>query len=422
MNASSFERALRGSGAPVPDPQARLNAKHAALDEFARTRSLEPAEVERELERAESERRALRRHRRPAFFLERSTSVNCFAGAASACITGLGVIMLWTLGVRYYAGMPQPIIVHLISGTQAQQQAPERVAAQDRSTEKVSAPARGERFASFASNPVKGVVEEPVSTFPLGVDTDSYTYVRRQLDAGLLPREDAVRAEEMINYFDYSWPAPASPAQPFTATVAVSDSPWGERNKLVHIGIKGYEIPDEGSATQRPTIAKDVRIQVEFNPFTVSQYRLVGYEARALVREDFDGEAVQADGIGSGQAVTAIYEITPTEPAGRPSDADTETYGDLSIRYTHPDGRRASVIEQPILVDTPPLPPSLRRDVEFATSVAGFAQLLRGGAYTGALTFEDVIRKAESARGDDPEGQRAEFVELVREAQSAKGM
>ena len=100
-----------------------------------------------------------------------------------------------------------------------------------------------DKFEHFDVNPVKRVADEPVSTFSVDVDTASYSFVRRQLQSGLLPQNDAVRVEEMINYFDYSWPAAETRREPFKPTVVVSDSPWNKGRKLVHIGIKGYEIP-----------------------------------------------------------------------------------------------------------------------------------------------------------------------------------
>ena len=103
-----------------------------------------------------------------------------------------------------------------------------------------------DRFEDFETNPVKVVDEEPVSTFSIDVDTASYSFVRRQLNHGLLPQKDAVRVEEMINYFDYAYPLPETRETPFRASVAVTPSPWAEGRKLVHIGIKGYDIaPDE---------------------------------------------------------------------------------------------------------------------------------------------------------------------------------
>jgi Ca-activated chloride channel homolog len=479
----------------------------------------------------------------------------------------------------------------------------------------VQAPDEGrDKFRHFEINPVKRVADDPVSTFSVDVDTASYSFVRRKLNEGVLPQVDAVRVEEMINYFDYSWPVPESREQPFRPTVTVSDSPWGEGKKLIHIGIKGYELPvrqqpdvnlvllldvsgsmdspDKLPLAQRSmallldtlkptdtvgivvyagraglvlaptpvrekdtilralnslqaggstagaegielayelaekhfrrggvnrillatdgdfnvgitdqdelkgfvererekgvylsvlgfgegnyrdemaqtlaqngngvaayidtlnearkvlvqestaslfTIAKDVKLQIEFNPATVAEYRLVGYETRALNREDFNNDKVDAGDVGSGHTVTAIYEITPVgskanmidasryagneKTSGEPQGKANE-YGYLRIRYKLPNGFRSKLIEQPILMNTG-VPEALEQDVEFSTAVAGFAQILRGGKYTGSLSFEDVIKEAQGALGHDRYEYRAEFVDLVRKAQRARGM
>jgi len=473
-----------------------------------------------------------------------------------------------------------------------------------------------DKFEHFDLNSVKrpAIEGEQVSTFSADVDTASYSFVRKQLNQGVLPQKDAVRAEEMINYFDYAWPAAESRERPFQPTVVVSDSPWGKGRKLIHIGIKGYELP----ASQRPdanlvmlidvsgsmqdidklplvkqsmklllgslkptdtvaivvyagaaglvlpptsvgekekivaaldsltpggstagaegialayqlaeqtfrkegvnrillctdgdfnvgidstnelkgfverkrekgvflsvlgfgqgnyrdelaqvlaqngngvaayidtlneaqkvlvqeagsslfTIAKDVKLQVEFNPATVAEYRLVGYETRALKREDFNNDAVDAGDVGAGHTVTAIYEITPVGVDARMIENDRYAkrapaaaaggtageYGFLRIRYKLPGQRKSQLIEQAIRVDAPRASEAIQRDVEFSTAVAGFAQLLRGGPYTGALGYDDVVKQALAARGEDPFGYRNEFVQLVRKAQAARGM
>jgi Ca-activated chloride channel family protein len=475
-----------------------------------------------------------------------------------------------------------------------------------------------DKFEHFEVNPVKRVAEEPVSTFSVDVDTSSYSFVRRQLQAGVLPQKDAVRAEEMINYFDYSWPTADSRREPFKPTVVVSDSPWNKGRKLVTIGIKGYEIPrgeqpdanlvllmdvsgsmsgadrlplaiksmelllgslkpsdtvaivvyagaagkvldptpvrekekildalhrlEAGGSTagaegiklayelaeasfrkggvnrvllatdgdfnvgidstdelkgfverQREkgiflsvlgygmgnyrdemaqalaqngngvaayidslnearkvlveqatgslfTIAKDVKLQVEFNEATVAEYRLVGYETRALKREDFNNDAVDAGDVGAGHTVTAIYEITPVDSGTRMVDArrygrepkadktaagskvSSAEWGFLKIRYKLPDGQESRLMEQPIGKVMPARTAAVKRDVQFSTAVAGFAQLLRGGTYTGKLRYDDVIEDADGALGSDSKGYRAEFVQLVKKARTAKGM
>jgi Ca-activated chloride channel homolog len=475
-----------------------------------------------------------------------------------------------------------------------------------------------DKFQHFDVNPVKRVAEEPVSTFSVDVDTASYSFVRRQLQAGVLPQKDAVRVEEMINYFDYSWPAADSRQEPFKPTVVVSDSPWGKGRKLVHIGIKGYEIPrgeqpdanlvllmDVSGSMSSPdrlplaiksmelllgslkptdtvaivvyagaagkvldptpvrdkdkilealqrlqaggstagaegiklayelaeasfrkegvnrillatdgdfnvgidsteelkgfvererekgiflsvlgygmgnyrdemaqalaqngngvaayidtldearkvlveqatgslfTIAKDVKLQVEFNENTVAEYRLVGYETRALKREDFNNDKIDAGDVGAGHTVTAIYEITPVgsggstiderrygregraeKTAGKSNALSTE-WGFLKIRYKLPDGQESKLMQLPIEKDMPASTAAVKRDVQFSTAVAGFAQLLRGGAYTGKLRYDDIIEDAGGALGGDNNGHRAEFVQLVKKARTAKGM
>jgi Ca-activated chloride channel family protein len=182
------------------------------------------------------------------------------------------------------------------------------------------------------------------------------------------------------------------------------------------------------------TIAKDVKLQVEFNPATVAEYRLVGYETRSLKREDFNNDAVDAGDVGSGHTVTAIYEITPVGSAARMVDEprypenrpaaesrrSRNEFGWLKIRYKLPAESQSRLLEQSIPLDTKGIGAELRREVQFSTAVAGFGQLLRGGTHTGAFSYEDVIRDAQGAIGDDRFGYRGEFVQLVRKAQAAQ--
>ena len=485
-----------------------------------------------------------------------------------------------------------------------------------------------DKFEDFEENPIKLVAQEPVSTFSIDVDTSSYAFVRNQLNAGVLPQKDAVRVEEMINYFDYDYALPEDKAQPFKPSVTVMPSPWNEGRKLVHIGIKGYDIPEteapasnlvflldtsgsmnepdklpllvnslkmlldtlkpddkvaivvyagsagtvleptkvsdkakiiaaldnlsaggstagaegirqaytlaeasfnkdavnrvilatdgdfnvgitnqeelqdfiehkrdsgiflsvlgfgqgnyndslmqtlaqngngtaayidtlnearkvlveEASSTLFP-IAKDVKIQVEFNPATVAEYRLVGYETRKLNREDFNNDKVDAGDIGAGHTVTAIYEITPVggavavdasryaaapaAEAAKPTEGTGNEYAFLKIRYKLPDEDTSKLITTPIAAedtaqsycgpaqDCEPSAPYASDDVRFSVAVAGFGQLLKGGKNTGKLTYDDIIYMAQDAKGADEFGYRAEFINLVRLAKSAPAL
>ena len=472
-----------------------------------------------------------------------------------------------------------------------------------------------DRFADFESNPVKVVAEEPVSTFSIDVDTASYGFVRASLNGGVLPQKDAVRVEELVNYFPYDYPGPESRETPFRASVSLLPAPWNLDARLMHIGIRGYSLATEtapranlvflvdtsgsmdapnklplvvnslklllgtlapedtvaivvyaGSAgtVLRPTpvaergrilaalehldaggstagaegirqayllaerhfveggvnrvilatdgdfnvgitdtdelesfiarkresgvflsvlgfgmgnyndalmqrlaqngngnaayidslnearkalvdeatsmlfpIAKDVKIQVEFNPAAVSEYRLIGYETRMLAREDFRNDRVDAGEIGSGHTVTAIYEVVPAGSGaervaplryrrGEAEETDTE-FGDelafLKIRYKRPDADTSILITRAVTTaDAFESVEAAPREARFATAVAGFGQLLRGGRHTGDYGYDDVIALAQGARGDDPFGYRAEFVNLVRLAKTAAAM
>lgn len=463
-----------------------------------------------------------------------------------------------------------------------------------------------EEYAEYQSNPIVQVAEQPVSTFSIDVDTASYSLVRSQLNNGYLPKPQAVRAEELINYFDYAYPLPQAKNTPFKPTVSVLNSPWNDGRKLVHIGIKGYDIdttaqPDSnlvflldvsGSMNQanklplvkqsmallletlKPTdlvsivvyagaagvvleptaakeeskimaalqglnaggstaggagirlayqlaeqnlkkegvnriilatdgdfnvgqssnedlktlverkrdngvflsvlgfgrnnyqddmmqtlaqngngvaayidtlseakkvlvdeatstlfpIAKDVKIQVEFNPEAVSEYRLIGYETRALQREDFNNDKVDAGDIGAGHTVTAIYEITPANSNAKAVDdlrykkekrvaqQEPSEYGFLKMRYKLPNESKSRLIETPISNKLN----EQNDEAQFSIAVAGFAQLLTNSKYVGDLSYDDIIQQAQKYKGKDEFGYRAEFIQLARMAKIAK--
>ena len=195
---------------------------------------------------------------------------------------------------------------------------------------------------------------------------------------------------------------------------------------------------EEATSTLIP-IAKDVKIQVEFNPATVAEYRLIGYETRLLHRDDFANDKVDAGDVGSGQTVTALYEIVPvggprivgdlryseaSGAAGGPAPASVAgEYAFVKIRYKLPKSDASTLISTPVdrgseharFEEAP-------NEARFATSVAAFGEILRGGRYIGAFAYDDVLRIASAARGDDPFGYRTEFLQLVRAARTASAM
>lgn len=465
-----------------------------------------------------------------------------------------------------------------------------------------------EEFANATDNPLRVVTDDPVSTFSSDVDTAAYSLIRSTLNRGQLPAADAVRIEEMVNYFPYDYPAPtADDVSPFRPTVQVFQTPWNADTQLVHIGIQGemplvedrpplnlvFLIDTSGSmndpaklplliqsfrlmlnrltaedevaivtyagtagvalaptsaadtatisnaltslqagggtngvggleeayrlaaemtqdaevsrvllatdgdfnvglsdpsaledyiAGQRESgiylsvlgfgrgnlqddtmqalaqngngtaayidtlheaqrvladqvagalfpIADDLKVQVEFNPAVIAEYRLIGYETRALAREDFANDAVDAGDIGAGHSVTALYEVTPVgSPAtlvaplryAADEGADVE-YGDelgfISLRWKEPGADESQLIDFPIAATvTDPGP-----DARFAAAIAGFGQLLRGNDFLGDWGYAEAIALANANRGTDEFGYRAEAVQLMRLAQSLSG-
>ena len=192
---------------------------------------------------------------------------------------------------------------------------------------------------------------------------------------------------------------------------------------------------EEASSMLFP-IADDVKVQVEFNPAAVAEYRLIGYETRLLAREDFANDKVDAGEIGAGHTVTALYELTPAGSAARrieplryrpKAEAATGAFAEevayLKVRYKLPGAASGAEIVRPVRsADAFENVEAAPGDMRFAAAVAGFGQLLRGGRYTGDFGYDDVVALAQSARGNDPFGYRAEFVRLARMAKSAAAM
>ena len=267
---------------------------------------------------------------------------------------------------------------------------------------------------NFRDKGVNRVILATDGDFNVGITDEGElkSYIERQKETGIFL---SVLGFGMGNYNDALM---QTLAQNGNGNAAYIDSLSEARKVLV----------EEASSTLF-TIAKDVKIQVEFNPATVSEYRLIGYESRLLDQEDFNNDKVDAGDIGSGHTVTAIYEITPKgspsrlvddlryqnkDPEPQAAGANDE-YAFLKIRYKLPNGETSKLITTPVThaveyesVNAAP------NEARFATAVAAFGQIMRGGRYTGSYTLDDVINLAQSAKGDDEFGYRAEFINLVR--------
>jgi len=196
---------------------------------------------------------------------------------------------------------------------------------------------------------------------------------------------------------------------------------------------EGRKVLNDDLSGSMFSIANDVKIQVEFNPAKVAEYRLIGYETRILNQEDFNNDKVDAGEIGAGTSVTAIYEITPVgskatlvdpsryQPASTPVAGATSELAFVKVRYKLPGEDSSKLITRPVtsadeISDIAKAPESTR----FATAVAAYGSMLRGDPYFGkSFTWDSVIALANGAKGEDAFGYRAEFIQLARAAKTA---
>lgn len=464
-----------------------------------------------------------------------------------------------------------------------------------------------EEYSTIHENGFKRAVDKPLSTFSIDVDAASYSNIRRFINNGQMPPKDAVRIEEMINYFGYDYDQPKG-NNPFSINTEISSAPWNEEHKIVQVGLQGKKLamenlppsnivflldvsgsmnspnklpllksslkmlanelrpqdkvsivvyagaaglvlePTRGDNKQKImealdklnaggstaggagirlayetakknfvkggnnrvilatdgdfnigessnaamerlieekreegvfltvlgfgmgnykdskmeiladkgngnyayidtmkeakkvlvnefggtlfTIAKDVKIQVEFNPTHVQAYRLIGYENRLLNDEDFNDDKKDAGELGSGHTVTALYEIIPVgvesefikdidplkyQASDELSVSASDELMTVKFRYKEPDGKNSKLITEVINVGQK----NASENLTWASAVAGFGMLLRDSEYKGDLTFDQVIRMAQRSKGSDKFGYRAEFIQMV---ELAKGM
>ena len=175
------------------------------------------------------------------------------------------------------------------------------------------------------------------------------------------------------------------------------------------------------------TVAQDVKIQVEFNPFTVKEYRLIGYENRMLAREDFNNDQVDAGDIGAGHNVTALYEIIPAGQTGwlpesryqaapAANDKAASEYAFINLRYKLPGQSNSILINRPVAVGSKPLAQGSNATRQ-AVAAAAFGELLRGGKYSGNFGWSQTLELARSAQSPDHHGLRRQFVQLIEKAQ-----
>ena len=222
-------------------------------------------------------------------------------------------------------------------------------------------------------------------------------------------------------------------------TLGFGDGNYNERlmEQLADAGDGNYSYIDNRNEAKKvlqrqlsstlATVAQDVKIQVEFNPATVKEYRLIGYENRLLKQEDFNNDKVDAGDIGAGHNVTALYEIIPAGQTGwlnesryqAPAAAkgNTQEYAFVNLRYKLPGESKSILISQPVPASSKALSQA-DANTRFALAVAAYGQALRGGEYNGKMGWNDIISLAQGSAKPDPYGLREEFIELLKTAQS----
>ena len=286
-------------------------------------------------------------------------------------------------------------------------------------------------------NPFLPAAASPLSTFPMGVETGSFSKIQHFVDSGSLPPKDAVFVDQMINYFTYDYRQPEAD-NPFSIDLDATACPWDPSHRLLRVGLKGRHLPT------RTTIAKGVNARVEFNPRQVSSYRLIGYENWNPQR---DSKSDQEEGseIGSGHTVTVLYEIVPAStgmnnsfvkpPAdllkyqrprsavGPPKEMDEQLSKEMAtvrLRYKRPNSEATETIEGSF-VDNGSNFQDAAPDLKFAAAVAEFGMILRDSPYKGTGTLGAVVEWAREGKGRDLGGTRAGFIELVRRTEALKG-
>ena len=270
-------------------------------------------------------------------------------------------------------------------------------------------------YAYTGERPFVSAVSRPRSSVPLLVNPVSYVDVRRSINAGVLPARDAVRIEGMINHFHYDYPEPAG-SEPFSLNIDVVTCPWQPTHRLARIGLKGH---------QAITVRAASRIEFEFNPRRVSAYRLIGYDRQKPETQVLNEKTV---GLAAGYTLTTFYEIVPLKRVGAVAHAQMpgvagEASEPLFIARlkleTRADANAPRFIQRAVS-DTGFDFAAAAGDLKFAAAVAEFGMILRDSEYKGNGTLQQVLEWAKQGKGADPNGYRAEFIELVRRAQTLK--
>ena len=258
-------------------------------------------------------------------------------------------------------------------------------------------------YTKHAESAFLAVHKNPISTFALDVNTNGYTAIQDKIMTGQDISFDAVRIEEMINYFDYDYDAPTGEA-PIALHTELMPTPWNSKTKLVRIGLKTKELKQRNIAAYNYTVAEDVKTQVVFNSNLVKSYRLIGYGNKQLVTDPAKDDPQTTASLKSGHSVTALYEV-----ALNPANAITQEILEVKLKYKNPGGAR-KMLSTTVLNTTQ----EASSDFKFAAAVALFGMQLQQSRYIQKTSKDDVLALAIAGQEHDPDGARSKFMQLVK--------
>jgi len=237
-----------------------------------------------------------------------AVSDDSFWSKAGPLAMAAGLTLLALIGALALATNRSGSALHLADSSSREQAESGRFSAVEGEETTQFAPNPSRDFGAAPYNdvgehPFVSVSSNPRSSFPIVVTPGSYSEVFQSINAGVLPPKDTVRIEQMINYFNYDYPEPRSD-ELFSVNVDVAGCPWDQSHRLVRIGLKGREAPRDVHGAN--VIARDTKIDVEFNPVSVGSYRLIGYDKRSLKGENSNGEGPRDKGIAAGYTVAGL--------------------------------------------------------------------------------------------------------------------
>jgi hypothetical protein len=276
-----------------------------------------------------------------------------------------------------------------------------------------------DEFMKFYSKPFTDARKKRESSFGVKKRTTTYPKIKNMIERRELPPEQMVKIDEMINYFYYDYPLPDK-GEPFSITTEVAPCPWNPSRLLVHVGLQGKVVIEEIKEKKR-VIASDMDMKVEFNTDRVKAYRLVGHGARKPKLGEVREKWKEGKELHMGQSFTSLYEVIPSDKPAQPSETDETAgkkdekeleLGTVKITYKEPGKPKTWEISQTFM-EPGEDEEEISEDFKFSAVVAQFSMILKNPEQKVVSVLQMLLESAQGAVGDDPTGQRAEFVKLL---------